>query len=178
MTVRLLRQYAAPLALALVLAACSSETEAPPCPPVYILSDAKDVTRYAPGPGRDLTDVMVQAEIVGFHGDCKYEPRGKDWNVKLNLQVAIDAKRGPADTTRKADLVYFVAIPRFYPEPQAKAVFPVAVQFPEGTDTVHTVDEPVDLTIPVGAKDLIDDYVVYLGFQTTPEELEHNRKEK
>jgi hypothetical protein len=173
-----LRPYAAALALPLLLAACSGKTEPPPCPPVYILSDAKDVTKYRPGPGQDLTDVLVHAEIVGFHGNCAYEAVDKGFNVKLDLQVAIEAKRGPANTARKADLVYFVAIPHFYPSEQAKAVFPISIQFPEGTDTVRTVDEPVDLTIPIGAKDVVDKYEVYLGFQTTPDELEHNRKEK
>ena len=182
MTVRSFRPYAAPLALALALAGCTTPV-APPCPPVYILSDAKDITKYRPGPGHDLTDVLVHAEIVGFHGDCTYKKLEKDdkqtgWDVNLTLQVIIEARRGPANATRKADLTYFVAIPHFYPSDQAKAEFPVSIQFPEGTDTVRTTDDPVNLTIPVGTKDLIDKYEVYLGFQTTPEELERNRKEK
>jgi hypothetical protein len=172
------RSVATALALPLALAACSAKKEPPPCPPIYILSDAKEVTKYRPGAGRDLTDMDVQAEIVGFNGACTYKPRGEDWNVELELQVAIEAKRGPGNTTRKADLTYFVALPAFFPQTQAKAVFPITVEFPEGTSSARHVDDSVTLTIPVKAKDLIDNYEVYLGFQTTPEELERNRKAK
>ena len=165
-------------ALALPLAACSSKKEPPPCPPIYILADAKDVTKFRPGAGHDLTDVDVQAEIVGFNGTCEYKPRGEDWDVELELQVAIEAKRGPANTTHKADLSYFVALPVFFPQPQAKAVFPITIDFPEGASAARHVDDVVNLTIPVKAKEQIDHYEVYLGFQTTPEELERNRKAK
>lgn len=175
MTVRAFRPFAAALGLALALGACTTD-EPPPCPPIYILSDAKDVTKFRPGPGQDLTDIVAKAEIVGYHGSCSYKARGKDWDVDLELQVAVEAWRGPANTTRSADLTYFVAIPYFYPKDQAKAIFPLHVAFPAGSDQVRTVDEPLHLTIPVGSKDLISRYDIYLGFQTTPEELEHNRK--
>lgn len=172
----------AALAVPLALSACSTKKkEPPPCPPIYILSDAKSVTKYRPGPGRDLTDVDVDAEIVGWNGDCAYKEK-KDkadgWNVNVDLQVSIEAKRGPANVGRKAELTYFVAIPAFYPKDEAKAEFPVTIEFPEGVNSVRHVDEPVHLTIPVKQKDLIDNYEIYLGFQTTAAELEHNRSGK
>ncbi len=178
MTVRVFRPSAATLGLALALGACSTD-DLPPCPPVYILSDAKDVTKFRPGSGQDLADIVAKAEIVGYHGTCEYKKpdNGKGWNVDLELQVAIQAWRGPANTTHSADLSYFVAIPYFYPKDQAKAVFPLRVQFPAGSDQVRGVDQPIHMTIPIGDKDAISKYVVYLGFQTTRQELEHNRKD-
>jgi len=173
-----LRPSLALLASLLAVAGCTSPKDQPPCPPVYILSETSHVTHFRPGPGHDLTDIDSQAEIIGFHGQCGFKEHAEGGNVLVNLQVAFDVKRGPANTSHKADLTYFVAIPAFYPQDQAKAVFPVTVEFPEGLNDVRHVDKDIALTIPVKSHDLINKYEVYLGFQTTPDELEHNRASK
>ena len=163
---------------AALLGGCSlvSKPVAPPCPPVYILSDAARVTKFRPGPGRDLTDVMIEAEIVAFSGGCTHEPKKNE--VVVDLQVGFDVRRGPAANDRTAELTYFVAIPKFYPAAEAKGEFVVPVTFPEGVDQARVVDDQVVLRIPRAEKDTVDDYVIYLGFQTSPEELEMNRRMK
>jgi hypothetical protein len=174
------RRLSAALTLVLLAAACSplEKKPAPPCPPVYILPDVGRVTKYRAGPGRDYTDVEVQAEIVGYQGECVYKPRGDAWDINIELQVALEVKRGPANTARTSELTYFVALPMFFPRQEAKAEFPVTVKFPDDVDIVRHIDESVSLSIPVKTKDLIDKYEIYLGFQTTPEELEYNRRGK
>lgn len=164
------------LAMTAALAGCSSLTksELPPCPPVFILSDASHVTKFRPGAGRDLTDVEFEAEIVGFKGECGYDAKG----ANVDLSVSLDVKRGPAATAREASLSYFVAIPKFYPADEAKAVIAVPVVFPDGVDSARITDEGVRMQIPLKNRDLIDQYVIYLGFQTTPDELEQNRRTK
>lgn len=171
-----LRPIAAAL-LPLALASCSvigGKKEQPPCPPVYILGDAGKLTKFRPGPGRDLTDVLYEAEIVGFTGGCQYDDKG----AVVDLQVSFAVKRGPADVTRKADFSYFVAIPHFYPSPDAKAEFATSVAFPEGNNYVRYTDEEVVMRVPVRDKDVISKYEIYLGFQETPEELDRNRAGK
>ena len=159
--------------LPLILASCSlfQKKEAPPCPPVYILSDASKLTKFRDGPGRDITDVEYEAEITGFTGGCKYDAKG----AIVDLQVTFNVKRGPADTDRKANFSYFVAIPFFYPSPDAKAEFETEVAFPEGTNYVKFTDEEVVMRVPVKDKELIDKYEIYLGLQQTREELDRNR---
>ncbi len=168
-----LRPVAAAL-LPLALASCSvfQKTEIPPCPPVYILGDASTLTKFRPGPGRDLTDVEFEAEITGYQGGCKYDSKG----AEVDLQVTFTVKRGPGNPGDTADFSYFAAIPYFYPSAEAKAEFPVSVTFPSGTNYVKYTDGEVVLRIPVKDKDVIDNYDVYLGFQATPEELERNRQ--
>jgi hypothetical protein len=177
MTTSRLRALPALLGAAVLLSGCSvlqKDKSLPPCPPVYILGDAATITKYRPGPGRDLTDVEVQGEIVGWSGNCSYDAKG----ANITMQVAIEAKRGPANATRKAELSYFVAVPYYFPNPEAKGVFPLAVEFPEGQNTVRVTDDVVTLQIPVKNKEVIDKFEIYLGFQTSPEELEQNRKGK
>lgn len=166
------------LALAAALPALSScavlgkTEEPPPCPPIFILGDAAQITKFRPGQGRDLTDVEAEGEVLGFSGGCTYDEKG----ALIDLQVTLGVNRGPADTDRKVDLTYFVAIPKFYPAPEAKAVFPVTITFPEGANFARHVDEEVVMRLPVKDKELIDSYEIYIGFQTSAEELEMNRK--
>lgn len=175
----MMRSALRPVAVAvlpLALASCSlfGKKEVPPCPPVYILSDAGNLTKFRDGPGRDITDVEYDAEIVGFTGGCKYDEKG----AVVDLQVTFNVKRGPADTDRKADFTYFVAIPHYYPSPEAKAEFDTEVTFPEGTNYVKYTDEEVLLRVPVKDKDVINKYEIYLGLQQSREELDHNRAVK
>ncbi len=146
----------------------------PPCPPIYILSDAAKVTKFRPGQGHDLTDVELEAEIVGFKGECSYGEKG----ALVEMRVSFDVTRGPASTSREAELSYFIAIPKFYPNPDAKAVFTVPVTFPAGMNQARTTDDDVVMRLPVKNKEIINDYEIYLGFQMSPEELEINRRTK
>lgn len=179
MTFRLARLMAFALAAPLALSGCSNgllqpKKAPPPCPPIYILADAAKVTKFRPGTGIDLTDVELEAEIVAFKGNCSYDDKG----AIVEIQVGFDVKRGPANASREAELTYFVAIPKFYPAPEAKAVFTVPVAFPPGMDQARTTDNDVVMRIPVKDKDVINDYEIYLGFQMSPQELENNRRLK
>ena len=55
---------------------------APSCPGTAILGDAADFSAYR-GPGRDLTDLVLQARIVSVSGNCK---KGDD---KEHLAVVV-----------------------------------------------------------------------------------------
>lgn len=181
MTSRCLRLLTLALAAPIALAGCSTsfseaftKTKPPPCPPIYILSDTAKITKFRPGGGRDLTDVELEAEVIAYKGHCSYNDKG----ATVEIQVSFDVKRGPASVSRKGELTYFVAIPKFYPAPQAKAEFTVPVSFPEGMDQARVNDDDVVMQIPVKDKEIINNYEIYLGFQTSPEELEMNRRAK
>jgi hypothetical protein len=165
------------LAAPLALSGCDSlarlqRKDPPPCPPVYILGDANKITKYRAGSGRDLTDVEMEGEIVGFKGGCTYDSDGGE----VSLQLAFELRRGPAAKGRTLDVSYFVAVPKFYPAPTAKGEFTFPVTFPENADRIRVTDDEVVMHLPVKTKELIDNYEIYLGFQLTPEELEANRR--
>lgn len=180
MTSRSVRLLALALAAPIALSGCdtltqlASKTKPPPCPPIYILSDTAKITKFRPGSGRDLTDVELEAEVVAYKGNCSYDDKG----ATVEVQVSFDVTRGPASTSRNTELTYFVAIPKFYPAPEAKAEFTFPISFPEGVDQARVNDEDVILHIPVKDREVINNYEIYLGFQATPEELERNRRAK
>jgi hypothetical protein len=162
--------------IALSLSGCSGnpfkKEPAKPCPSVAMAADTANLTQFKPGPGRDITDVDVEAEIISFVGSCGYK---KD-TVELTLQLVIAATRGPANTSRKVEFAYFIAVPAFFPAPAAKEVLPVSIEFPEGMNQVRYRDGEVTMTIPLQPGELADKYEVYVGMQLTPAQLEYNRQ--
>ena len=180
MTFRSARFLALALAAPLALAGCdtltqiATKTKPPPCPPIYILADAAKVTKFRPGSGRDLTDVVLEAEVIAYKGNCWYDEKG----AVVEMQVSLAVKRGPAATGPDSELTYFVAIPKFYPSPEAKAEFTVPVKFPAGMNEARVNDDDVVMRFPVKDKEVINNYEIYLGFQETAEELEMNRRAK
>jgi hypothetical protein len=164
------------LALALFTTGCGQALDRGPpprCPPIFILKDAGSLTRYKPGSGRDITDVLFQAKITDFQGVCDYNRKRTE--VEIGLNLVFDLLRGPANRDRKAAFRYFVAIPRFYPAPQGRNIFSVGAEF-AGTSTRHRARDEITIKIPLDAKRPLEDYAIYIGFQLTPKELEDNRR--
>ena len=144
----------------------------PPCPQVSVLSDAGKLVRYRDGPGRDITDVLFEAEISNFTGSCVY--RDNNTRVTIELSVVFDLLRGPANRDRKAEFEYFIAIPRFHPAPEGKRRLRIGVKFP-GNRTRSRVRDVLELEIPIAKGSKGTDYPVYIGFQLSAGELKANR---
>lgn len=165
----------APLPLVVAaLALLSSCNRTPPaCPGATIIGDGSTVTKFREGPGRDLTDVVAEGQIVDIAVECGYDRRGVD----VTLQVAIAATRGPADRSRKAEFDYFVAITDAQRNILAKEVFRVQFQFPPNQQRVGQVEE-IEPRIPLKDRAEGVSYQIVVGFQLTPEEIEWNRTQR
>lgn len=171
---------AAIAASAVALAGCgsfsSSEKTKPRvrCSNVLLERSTADLVAFRPGPGRDLTDVMYEAQFTGYTGDCSVARDGS--SITLTVQPTFAVTRGPAWPGGTQQISYFVAIPAFYPAPEAKKIYSVPFSFPEGTATsVVLRDEKVTLQVPV-PEGGTQAPPVYLGFQLTPDQLEYNRE--
>lgn len=153
------------------------DTPPPACPRVAVLKDADRITRFAPGPGRDLTDIMFDAEIVSFGGDCEHQGEAPHYtSVIMTLQVGLEITRGPANRAGDIDLRYFVRIPQFFPRQEGNSTFTVQGKFPENRDTVQVADQPIDLLIPLYGRNVGRDYEIFIGFVLNRQELEYNRQ--
>ena len=161
--------------LGLLVAACGlfEKDTVGKCPAVFILEDAKELTRFKPGPGRDITDILFEAEIVNFVGDCHYN----EGEAEIELSVQIKVERGPANKIRQVAFDYFVAIPKFQSQSEGKSVFNVTGEF-EGNRTLMLYQDDLDMTIPVKVPTDGAALEIILGFQLTPEELKFNRSRK
>jgi hypothetical protein len=156
------------------LAGCGEDSGAqfaPPCPRPAILRDANDLLRYR-GSGRDLTDSVLEGRITGISGSCK---RSGPNAVAATVTVGMELTRGPAATSRVADVAFFIAVSEGE-RVLDKQVYQVRAEFPENTDRVRLTGDSVDLLLPVTDKKGADAYQVTVGFQLTPAELEANRQ--
>lgn len=162
------------LAVAATLAGCGmfgDDERRPPCPRFLILSDGGELVRFAPGAGRDITDVEQRVKIIDFRGTCEGET--DRMSVTMTLDFHID--RGPANRGRRGRFDYFVAIPQFYPAKQGKRTFTVDVPF-EGNQTRLVYREELEIEIPIAPGDAGKRHEVYIALQLTPAELEFNRR--
>lgn len=149
-----------------------------PCSRVFVSRDVASVTKFAPGPGRDLIDVTYEAEIRDVLSACDYDVDYTTREGEITAQVApvIEARRGPANQDGKAELSYFVAIVDDERQIQNKKVFPLTMGFPGNLTVNRLQDEPVTLTIKTDGNKDAADYTIHVGFQLNREEALYNRK--
>ena len=80
-----------------LLAACSSnpfeEQPVPTCPAAYLPKDTAKLVQFA-GSGKDLTDVIVEAEFTGYLGDCGYDLDDKTLDVIISPIITAELGRG------------------------------------------------------------------------------------
>ena len=167
--------HAAFLAALAALTACAAPkpTEfAPSCPRVAIVADAADMSRYRPGGGQDLTDLMLDGRIAGFKGNCEREDTN---NVRTTLTVNLQMLRGPASSGRRAQISYFVAV-RDGDRLLDKQTHNLGVTFPDNQDQMQITGPETSLIVPVNKEKSAAAYDVLIGFQLSAEELALNRR--
>jgi len=174
----------AAIVMTLVVSGCSLFDPPAPkldCPQIKIDRDTVQVTKFKPS-GHDLTDAIVEAEIIGYTGECSVDPDTNE--VDMKLMISFLAKLGPAAAPavdgepRKASFEYFVALPDYYPHPAGKHIFKTEIGFPPNVNQVRFRDADVNLKMPLSKDMNSGDARVYIGMQLTKEELEFNRKNR
>ncbi|MHA1565454.1 MAG: hypothetical protein ACTSX7_09095 [Alphaproteobacteria bacterium] len=165
---------------ALTLAACSSPNVAsiPPCPNVVIVDDIAQMTKFLDGPGRDLTDVVLEVRIASFDGSCVTDPdAGAAGEVSVDLILVVEATRGPANANNQGQYDFFIAIAETEGDIVAKRVFPGEVVF-EGNRNRVAAQEELTQMIPLRPGENGADYDILIGFQLSDEELVYARQQR
>ena len=167
------------LAAACLAAACASlpgqgAPEAP-CPAVVVIDDTAKVTKFRSGPGRDITDIVMEVRIVDVVGGCGTE-RHRDGPDTLDSEVNVTfgIGRGLAGNVRQAQFDYFVAVIDREENILVKEIFPVIVEFPAGRNSFSIVEQSFP-SLNLGPGETGAEYGIVAGLQLTPEELRYNR---
>ena len=158
------------------LAACQqgATAPAPPCPDIVIVQDAAELTQFLSGPGRDLTDVTLEARVADFRGFCDTDIEDdRTGVVDVDLQLLMVATRGPAATTRSATVSYFVAIADKDENILVREEFETSISF-EGNRNRIGFAEELAQKIPLQAGQLGDAFSVFVGFVLSDEDLKYN----
>lgn len=158
----------------LALAGCgfAERRPPPPCPTVFPVAEARELTRFA-GQGRDLTDVLFEARVQDVALICEYD----DGVIEADLRIRIMASDGPANRGREIRLTYFVAIATLDRKIVAREEFELQVPFEGNRTRVIAIDE-VSPRIPLQPGQSGADYVIYVGLALTPVELRYNQENR
>jgi hypothetical protein len=172
---RAISPRALPLAALLVcgglVAGCSGGKGRVVCPGAVIAPDVDRVAQLATTSG-DLGDVVAAAKIDAATTKCSAEKDGVAVNTHIDfvlLRTNFDVKR--------SDFPYFVAVADTNRRILSKSVFHLDQEFIPRQSS-RNVTEDITAHIPVRSAAEGGGYVVIVGFQLTPEQLEFNRKQR
>ncbi len=141
------------------------------------MDQAKKVTFYRPGPGRDLTDVAYEVEIGDIAFECSYDFDAAGDSVAIALNILFIAQRGPAAEQDRVEVPYFAAVTSASRQILAKKLFTVVLEF-EGNAVRAQVVEELAQSIPFPAGADGSAYKSFIGLQLTPGQLEDLRRER
>lgn len=164
-----------------VLSACANEEEDPgvPCPAAKVMAQPSELTRYREGAGRDPIDVRFEARMMRVFGECSYDADGGE--IDVDLEVTMHVLRGPALAGGEVSYRYFVAVAEWVSEDATEPAilsresFPVEANIPAGRRGLSYTDQ-LEITIPRPDDRDVRNYVIYIGFELTRDELKHNRE--
>jgi hypothetical protein len=162
---------AAVLVCGSLLAGCSGGKGRIACPGAVVAPDVDRVAQLA-SPGGDLADVTVAAKIDAVTTKCSTEKDGLAVNAHISfvlLRTNFDVKR--------TDFPYFVAVADTNRRILSKAVFRLDQEFVPRQSS-RNVAEDITEHIPMRSPAEGGGYVIIVGFQLTPEQLEFNRKQR
>lgn len=165
---------AAGLLLSLALSGCAligNQSSPYLCPTTAILQGPGELVRFAKGPEYGPDDVSFHTKMKTISGNCDVQ----DTLITMNLRIAMEALRGPANTKGVAHFAYFVAILGKDKKVLTRTRFPMIAKF-KRDETKLDFTEGVTVTIPKKKEAMSEDYMVYTGFEMTPKELAYNRK--
>ena len=163
-------------ALLAAAAGCSLSDDPPPCPQVSVLQQARVLTLYGDGPGRDLSDIAFEIELRRASGDCDYDVDEEEGGgVAVEFALPIHATRGPAARTERVSVPYFVALTDASRQVVAKEVFTAELVF-DGAGKRARIVEEIEQWIPLGPGEPGAAYETLVGIQYTPEQLEDSRR--
>lgn len=133
------------------------------CPAADIRSGASTM-RIPLGPDTTVNTLRYQATIARLARECRV--RGRTMTVKVGVQGRV--VMGPAGTPGEVEVPLRYAVIQEGPEPKAIVTklyrFPVALADGQGSAPFLHVEEDLTFPVPKGAE--LENYVVYVGFDT------------
>ncbi|MFQ5958244.1 MAG: hypothetical protein ACE5LF_02635, partial [Alphaproteobacteria bacterium] len=141
---------------------------------VVTLGEAKKVTLFRSGPGRDLTDVRFEGDIANLVPSCEYD---NDGFVDVDVAIEMVFSRGPAAEGDIGSYEYFVAITDPTDNIIAKRVFPMDVEFPSSALRVGVIEEVTQRIFFTPEPDA-SQHRIFVGFQLSREQLDYLRSRR
>ncbi len=148
------------------------------CPNYFILEEAATLVSFRDGPGRDLTDVLVRAQIGEMRLGCLSDIDNETNSGKMVVEVSpiIAAEMGPANDTGTSTLPYFVVVTDSDKKILYREALSIDVSFEGNKTRVVALAPPTSIDLPITPDIRSRYYRIYSGFELTKEQVEFNRK--
>lgn len=143
------------------------------CPQVKVLQDVGNIIRFQEGQGRDITDIVLEAEFQRVVGECEVS----DEFVEVAVYVELSAAQGAALRNSFADAGIFMAVADPERRIMSRRSMPVKFAFPGNRSRISYIERFL-VDIPKTEAQKAENFVVYMGFELSREELQFNRLEK
>jgi hypothetical protein len=169
-----LRRAAVPGALVLALAACSGGTKSTGklvCPTPLIAPELDAAAQWRPG-GNGPEDISFGVKLLSVNTVCRTEKIGLSADARITF---VAARTDPA--VKRGDFAYFIAVADAQRNILNKKEYKVSVEFAPRQNQLE-VSDLVAVGLPVRDLSSGGKYLIIVGLQLTPEQLEFNRKQE
>lgn len=154
----------------LLLAACGDRGVHIRCPEVRIPQTTERLIEYREGPGRDITDVVMEVELKFLSGECKVN----DERILMDFPVAVGARRGPANKSGRSEVTVILAVTDRDKNILQRREVPFVLVFPGNRVTIVNA-ERMEFRIPKTEEQSAEDFLVFLALKVTKEQRELNK---
>lgn len=147
------------------------------CPRVAVLSDGESLTRFQPGEGRDILDIVFHAQIGDVVATCTYSKLKDDQRqVAVQLAPVFILSRGAANPDGQVAFSYFVGVVRDGVILNKQA-FDITTAFVGNRSRMVLPDDapPIVVDVPLPYKGAEYEYQILVSFQLTQAELNYNQ---
>lgn len=141
------------------------------CPPIKIPEGADNYSRFRTEGRKDVTDLVYQAGVGFLSGTCKITPNA----IEMSFPLLAEIRRGTANREGIADFSAFVAVTDSQNKRLTQTSMPYRVTFKDA-NPVASIQDLITITIPKRPDQGYQDFIVYLGLEMNPSELQANQK--
>ena len=163
------------LLAAFIMTACVSdifeESAIVNSPETRVLDSGAKLLRYKEGPGRDITDIILEAELTQVAGECEVNEE----NVEVGLILSLQASKGPALESNAAKIDLIMAVTDQDQQFMEKQKMDIQLDFSGNRSTIG-YQERFYIDIPLKEGQKSDDFKIYITFLLSEEELNFNKK--
>ena len=147
------------------------------CPESLVLADAATITKYRDGSPKDVLDLEFTGLIEFAEYECEWDidPETRSGTLSIEMVPRVSAQKGAALTGDVFKAPYFVSLTDGNRQVITKSQFDLLARVPSDTQRFRLKDRKVEITTPVAQGQTDQNFIVYLGFQLTADELDYNR---
>ena len=138
------------------------------------MEQAKKVTYFAAGSGRDLTDISYDVDIIDVTYECNSDIDNDITMIDLEIDILFEIKRGPFFEGKKFRVPYFSVVTFSNKKILAKENFVIDGEFTSNQRNVLLIEE-ISQKIPIKANRSIASYRSLVGLQLSRNQLQEKR---